>query len=144
MIAHNPLHRSVRAAFPHTAPASGDDAHSPQRVGVANGSWRKPAINEPRHSFPGDAPPAPAHSERVVPVAADLKSKVLDSLRICRHSVIAHKSAHHRSEPFPLSGNGLVPTPAQLGLDLLKFPAHPFLGCPTDDRKHPVDRKSVV
>jgi hypothetical protein len=138
MITHNPLHRSVRAAFPHTAPTSGDDAHSPQRIGVANGGWRKPAINEPIHSFPGDPLPAPAHSERVVPVAANLKSKALDGLCICRHSVIANKSAHHRAEPFPLLGNGLVPAPAQFGLDLLKFPAYPFLGCPADDRVHSI------
>ena len=108
MIAHNPLHRSVRAAFPHTAPALGDDAHSLQRIGVANGGWRKPAINEPIHSFPGDPLPAPAHSERVTPVAAYLKSKALDCLRICRYPVIADESAHYRAEPFPLFGNGLL------------------------------------
>src|SRR5581483_6115383 len=138
MITHNPLHRSVRAAFPHTAPASGDDAHSPQRIGVANGGWRKPAINEPIHSFPGDALPTPAHSERVMPVAAYLKSKVLNGLCIGRHPVIANKSAHHGAEPFALLGNGLVPAPAQFGLDLLKLPAHPFLRCPANDRIHPV------
>ena len=52
--------------------------------------------------------------------------------------MIANKSAHHGAEPFPLLGNGLVPAPAQFGLDLLKFPAHPFLGCPANDRVHPV------
>src|SRR5579863_9774522 len=98
MITHNPLHRSVRAAFPHTAPTSGDDAHSPQRIGVANGGGRKPAINEPIHSFPADTLPAPAHSERVVPVAAYLKSKVLDGLCIRRHPVVANKPADHRAE----------------------------------------------
>jgi len=138
MITHNPLHRSVRAAFPHTAPASGEDAHSPQRVGMANGGGRKPAVNEPIHSFPGDPFPAPAHFERMVPVMAYLKSKVLDGLQVGRHPVIANKSAHHRAEPFPLLGNGLVPAPAQFGLDLLKFPAHPFLGCPANDRIHPI------
>ena len=138
MITHNPLHRSVRAAFPHTAPTLGDDAHSPQRIGMANGGWRKPAINKPIHSFPGDPLPTPAHSERVMPVATDLKSKALEGLCICRHPVIAYKSAHHRAEPFPLLGNGLVPAPAQFDLDLLQFPAHPFLGCPANDRIHPV------
>ena len=138
MITHNPLHRSVRAAFPHTAPASGDNAHSPQRIGMAHGGGRKPAVNEPIHSFPGDPPPAPAHSQRVAPVAAYLESKSHDGLRIGRHPVIADKSAHHGAKPFPLSGNGLMHTPCELGLDLLKFPAHPFLGCPADDRVHPV------
>ena len=138
MITHNPLHRSVRAVFPHTAPASGDDAHSPQRIGMANVGGRKPAINEPIHSFPGDSLPAPAHSEGVAPIAAYLKSKSHDGLRIGWHPVIADKSTHHRAEPFPLAGNRLMHAPSEFGLDLLQFPAHPFLGCPADDRVHPV------
>ena len=105
---------------------------------MANGGGRKPAINKPIHSFPADPLWAPAHSERVMPVAADLESKVANALCICRHPVIANESAHHRAEPFPLSGNGLVPAHAQFGLDLLQFPAHPFLGCPANDRIHPI------
>ena len=82
MITHNPLHRSVRAEFPHTAPALGDDAHALQRIGMANGGWRKPAINEPIHSLPSDALATPAHTERMVPIAADLESKSLDRFYI--------------------------------------------------------------
>jgi hypothetical protein len=138
MITHNPLHRSVRAAFPHTAPASGDDAHSLQRIGMANGGWRKPASKEPIHSFPSDALATPAHTERVAPIAAYLESKSLDGLCIGWHPVIADKSTHHGAEPFPLPGNRLMHAPSEFGLDLLQFPAHPFLGCPADDRIHPV------
>jgi hypothetical protein len=78
MITHNPLHRSVRAEFPHTAPTSGDDAHSLQRIGMTNSGWRKPAIKERIHSFPSDALATPAHTERVVPIAVYLESKSLD------------------------------------------------------------------
>jgi len=138
MITHTPLHRSVRAVFPDTAPASGDDAHSPRRIGMANGGGRKPAINEPIHSLPGDPLPAPAHSERIAPIAADLESKDPDGFCIGWHPVIADKSAHHGAEPFPLLGNRLMHAPPEFGLDLLKFPAHPLLGCPANDRIHPV------
>ena len=34
MVAHSPLHRSQPALLTHWAPASGDDAKSPQRIGV--------------------------------------------------------------------------------------------------------------
>ena len=105
---------------------------------MANGGWRKPAINEPIHSFPSDALAAPAHTERMAPVAAYLESKSLDGVCIGWHSVIANKSAHHGAEPFPLPGNRLMPAPSEFGLDLLKFPAHPFLSCPANDRIHPV------
>jgi hypothetical protein len=106
MITHNPLHRSVRAVFPHTAPTLGDDAHSLQRIGVANGGGRKPAVNEPIHSFPGDPLAAPAHTERVAPVAAYLESKSLDCVCIGWRPVIADKSAHHGAAPCPLPGKG--------------------------------------
>lgn len=138
MIAHNPLHRSVRAVFPHTAPASGDDAHAPQRIGMANIGGRKPAINEPIHPLPGDPLPAPAHSERVMPIAADLEAKILDRFCIGWHPVIADKSAPHGAEPLPLPGNRLMHVLPEFSLDLLKFPAHPFLSCPANDRIHPV------
>ena len=117
MITHNPLHRSVRAEFPHTAPASGDDAHSLQRIGMANGGWRKPAINKPIHSFPSDALATPAHTERVVPIAAYLESKSLDGLCIGWHPVIADKATHHGAEPFPLPGNRLMHAPSEFGLE---------------------------
>jgi hypothetical protein len=36
MIAHNPLHRSGRAALPHPAPALGDDAEANERIERTN------------------------------------------------------------------------------------------------------------
>ncbi len=104
MITHNPLHRSVRAEFPHTAPASGDDAHSPQRIGMANGGGRKPAINEPRHSFPGNPPAAPAPTERVVPITAYLESKSHDGGCIGWHPVISGRIRPPRSRAISLVG----------------------------------------
>jgi hypothetical protein len=36
MIAHNPLHGSGRADFPHPALALGDDAHAAQGIGMTD------------------------------------------------------------------------------------------------------------
>ncbi len=44
MVAHNPLHRSGRAAFPHPAFALGDDAHAAQWIVMAEGNGRQPAF----------------------------------------------------------------------------------------------------
>src|SRR6059036_4327822 len=52
VIAHNPLHRSGRADFPHPALASGDDAKSPQGVGVAHAGEGQPAVDESPHPVP--------------------------------------------------------------------------------------------
>jgi len=45
MLAHNPLHISGRAAFPHPAPASGDDAKTAQRVGMTHACGRQPPFD---------------------------------------------------------------------------------------------------
>src|SRR5216684_1808478 len=54
MIAHNPLHGSQRAGLPHWALASGDNAKSPQGIGMANAGRGQPAPKEPPHPLPGD------------------------------------------------------------------------------------------
>ena len=54
MIADHPLHRSGRADLPHPAPASGDDAKSPQGIGMTDARRGQPAVDEPPHPVPGD------------------------------------------------------------------------------------------
>ena len=62
MVADDPHHRSRQAELPHWAPASGDDAHAAQGIGMTYASRRQPLLNEPSHAFPGDsafvAPPS--------------------------------------------------------------------------------------
>src|SRR5580698_9106240 len=43
MIAHNPLHGSGQAAFPHPALTLGDDAEASQGIGMTDGRQRQPA-----------------------------------------------------------------------------------------------------
>jgi len=41
MIAHNPLHGSGQAGFPHPALALGDNAHAPQGIGMTDRRQRQ-------------------------------------------------------------------------------------------------------
>jgi hypothetical protein len=52
MFAHNPLHGSGQAGFPHPALALGDDAHAPQGIGMTDRRQRKPASDEAPHAVP--------------------------------------------------------------------------------------------
>ena len=53
MIAHNPLHGSGQAGFPHPALALGNDAHTAQGIGMTDGRQRQPTSDhdELRHPF---------------------------------------------------------------------------------------------
>jgi hypothetical protein len=55
MIAHNPLHGSGQAEFPHPALALGEDARAAQGTGMTDGRQRQPASNEAPHTIPEDA-----------------------------------------------------------------------------------------
>src|SRR5579864_5885182 len=126
MIAHNPLHRSGLAGLPHPAPALGDDAKSPERVGVTDVGRRKPAINQPKHPCPIQSLFLTTAPKREVPVATDLEPKVLDGPVIGGHSVVAREAANHRTQPSSLYGNRHMHTLSEVGFNLLKFPAQPF------------------
>jgi len=55
MIAHNPLHGSGQAGFPHPALALGDNAHAAQGIGMTDGRQRQPARDQAPHTIPKDA-----------------------------------------------------------------------------------------
>ena len=46
MIAHNPLHGSGQAAFPHPALTLGDNAHAAERIRMVDANGRQPADDE--------------------------------------------------------------------------------------------------
>src|ERR1035441_7540502 len=73
MVAHNPLHGSGRAAFPHPALALGDDAHAAQGIVVEDTNRREPALDQPPHSVPEDAAVLTTPRKRAMPEPADLK-----------------------------------------------------------------------
>src|SRR2546426_2250238 len=73
MVAHNPLHRSGRAVFPHPALASGDDAKSPQGIGVTDARRGQPAVDESPHPSPENPAVLAAARQGAVPESADLE-----------------------------------------------------------------------
>ena len=75
MVAHNPLHGSGRADFPHPALASGNDAHAAQGIRMTNTGGRQPAVDQPPHSVPEHAAVLAAPRQRAVPEPAYLEPK---------------------------------------------------------------------
>jgi len=67
MIAHNPLHGSGRADFPHPALALGNNAHAAQGIGMTDGRQRQPTVDEAPHTIPKDAAVLAAPRQRAVP-----------------------------------------------------------------------------
>ena len=137
-ITDHPLHRSGRAGLPHPAPTLGDDAHSPERIGVTDVGRRKPTSDQPRHAFPIQPLPFTPTPEREVPVTANLEPKALDGSAIGWHAVVADKTTDYGAEPLSLVRDGRVHALSEFGFDLLKFPAQPFLNRLADHRVHSV------
>jgi hypothetical protein len=67
MIAHNPLHGSGQAGFPHPALALGEDAYAAQGIGMTDGRQRQPASDEAPHAIPKDAAFVAAPRKRAMP-----------------------------------------------------------------------------
>jgi hypothetical protein len=67
MIAHNPLHGSGQAEFPHPALALGEDAQAMQGIGMTDGRHGQPASDEAPHAVPEYAAVLTAPRQRAVP-----------------------------------------------------------------------------
>src|SRR6516225_7499181 len=74
-ITHDPLHGSGRAGFPHPALALGDNAHTPQRIGMTDRGQRQPASDETPHTIPKDAAVLAPPRQRAMPKPADSEPK---------------------------------------------------------------------
>src|SRR5438094_8906144 len=88
MIAHNPLHGSGRAGFPHPALALGDDAHAAQGIGMTDDRQRQPASDEAPHAIPQNAAFLAAPRQRAMPEPPYLGSKNPQRVVVPRHTVI--------------------------------------------------------
>ena len=117
-ITRNPLHRSGRAALPHPAPASGDDAKSPQGIGVTNARRGQPPLDEPAHPLPGDVPCMTAPRQRAVPEPADLEPEHAYRRAVHGHPVVADVPTHDLAQPCTHYWDRVVQAPPQLGLSL--------------------------
>src|SRR5882762_5118481 len=126
MIAHNPLHGSGRAGFPHPALALGDDAHAAQRIGMTDGRRRQPASDEAPHTVPTNVAVLAAPRQRAVPEPSHLQSKKSQRRLVHGHSVVAKVSTHNRPQPLALPGGRFVHASLKLGFHLVHFRLQPF------------------
>ena len=108
MIAHNPLHGSGRAGFPHPALALGDDAHAAQGIGMTDSRRGQPASHETPHAIPKDVAVLAPPRKRAMPIPADSESKHRQRRSVHGHSVVAKVSSHNRPQPLALLGDGLL------------------------------------
>jgi len=134
MIAHNPLHGSGRAAFPHPALALGNDAHTSQRIGMTDSRHRQPAIEEAPHTIPKDAAVLAPPRQRAMPKPAHSEAKKRQRRLVHGHPVVAEVSTYNRPQPLALFGDGFVHSSLKLGLHLVHLqrrrPGGSFLrGC---------------
>ena len=67
VIAHDPLHGSGRADFPHPALTSGNDAHAAQWIRMMDACGRQPTVDQASHSVPTNVASLAAARERLMP-----------------------------------------------------------------------------
>src|SRR5213594_1994068 len=115
MIAHNPLHGSGQAAFPHPALALGDNAHATQGIGMTDRRQRQPASDEAPHTIPKDAAVLAPPRQRAMPKPTDSEPKNRQRRLVRGHSVVSKVSTHHRLQPLALFGDGFVHALPKLG-----------------------------
>src|SRR6202162_765155 len=107
-IAHDPLHGSGRAGFPHPALTLGNNAHTAQGIGMTDRRQRQPASDETPHPIPKDAAVLAPPRQRAMPVPADSEPKNRQRRLVHGHSVVAEVSTHNRPQPLALFGDGFV------------------------------------
>src|SRR5882672_9650211 len=74
-VTQHPLHRSVRAELPHTAPALGRDDQTLVRVRVADAWDRKPMRDHSMHSTPGQVMSLAAAAQSAMPQPRHLEAE---------------------------------------------------------------------
>src|SRR5881397_1710503 len=118
MIAHNPLHGSQRAGLPHWALASGDNAKSPQGIGMSNARGRQPAPSEPPHPLPGDASGLATPPQRATPEPPNLKTERDQRRAVHWHPVVLQMPVDDRAQPSAHLRDGSMQTSPQLGVPM--------------------------
>ena len=126
MIAHNPLHGSGRAVFPHPALALGNNAHATQGIRMTDGRQRQPARDEAPHAIPEDAAVLTAPRQRAVPESPDLEPKDPQRILVQRHTVVPNVPAHHRLQPLAQFRDGFMHPSLKLGFHLVQLRLQSF------------------
>jgi hypothetical protein len=125
-IAHDPLHGSGRADFPHPALALGDHAHAAQGIGMTDRRQWQPASDQAPHTIPEDAAVLAASQKRTMPEPAHLEPKDPQRVSVHGHTVIPDVSTHHCLQPFTYFGDGVMHPSLQFGFHLVQLRLHPL------------------
>src|SRR6266571_7783498 len=99
-ITSHPLHRSGLAELPHPAPASGNDAKSPQWIRMMDTRPWQPAIEQTAHAFPSQPLPLTAPSQRAVPQTTNIEAKRIQRLQVRGHAIVAVVPGDYSSQPL--------------------------------------------
>jgi len=137
-ITNHPLHRSGRALLTHPAPASGDDAKSPQRIRVMERRGWQPAVEQTVHPRPRQSRFLAAAPQRTIPVASHVKAKRIQRGQVRRHSVITIVSLDHRPKPLADFSHPMVHSFAQFRFNRLELSALPLTDRAPQHGKHPI------
>jgi hypothetical protein len=126
IIADHPLHRSGRAALPHPAPTSGDDAQALGRIGMADSRGRKPGGQQGPHARPRQVIALTAPTQNPPPYATDRRAEGTDCGAISRDTVVTYVTENNRTQVLANLGDGVVQARFKFGLHRLKFRLPPF------------------
>src|SRR6266571_2591695 len=138
MVTHNPLHRSGQAVFPHPALASGDDAKSPERVGMTDAGRGQPAVDKPPHPVPEDSAVLAAPRERAVPESAHLESEGDESRAVHGDAVVTDVPSHDGAQPLAHHRNRVVHAALEFGFHLAQLRLQPFANRLPQHREAPI------
>src|SRR5260370_11557744 len=126
VIAHDPLHGSGRADFPHPALTSGNDAHAAQWIRMIYACGRQPPVAQSSHSVPAEVAVLAPARERLVPEQAYPKSKRAQRGAVDRHSVITDVSTNDRPQPLAYFRDGVVHASSEFVFCLAQLRLHPL------------------
>lgn len=124
-VAQHPLHRSVGAGLPHTAPALGVDDQTLARTGVAYFWSSKPVIYQAVHAGPGDVALAAA-AQCASPYPYCFTSELHEACAAGGYAKVAAMPAHHGFQVVALPGDGSVHALSRFHLERLKFSCQPL------------------
>jgi len=125
-VTQHPLHRSVRAELPHTAPALGFDDQTLIRVRVADMENRKPVRNDSMHSSPAQVMGLAAPAQCAVPQPAYLEAEHAQPRAVVGHAKVPAMPGHHRAQVLALLFDGSVHAPSEFDLERLQFSSQAF------------------
>src|SRR4030095_13722103 len=129
-ITNHPLHRSGRALLTHPAPASGDDAKSPQGIRVMGSRRWQPSVDQAVHPFPCNpgllAPPP----QRPKPEPCYMKTERRQRPLIRRHTIVPIVSFNHSLQPLAYLRHRLVHSSSQSPFVFLLLCSIPLVNRP--------------